>query len=283
MEAMSKKKTSIGFMYENASLFICPVCGAPLKVREPFFSCERGHDNSIPRKGAPVLMRTSLKKSRIYDKTLFENRRRFIMGGFYGDVYSKIALFVSRFAPDARTALDIGCGEGSHTKLLYSALNGKVKLVGFDISHDAIELASDYLSPDIFFFVGDATNMPLANKSFDVTINFLSPYQAQEVRRTLKDDGIFIKVTPNDGYLCELREALELGSYNGAEDVRRAANAHFEEIASERVLQTAQLSKEQREAAALMTPLTKECALIENIPDRVTIDLNVTCYKLKKE
>ena len=279
-ELRSKKETAFEFLRENAGLFACPICSAPLFVREPFLACENGHAFSMPRKGVPVLMKTQLKKSRVYDTELFLNRRKIIMGGHYAPVYAQIAEFVQHCAAP-RVLLDIGCGEGSHTKLIKQALGGGIKTLGFDISHDAISLASDYILSSAFFFVADATRVPLTDKSVDVIIDFLSPYQALETRRVLKDDGLFIKITPNAPYLHELRDALQISAYTGADDVMKTAGGHFSFVASARVTSTTKLCQAEREAAIKMSPLTKEraTAALANEINELTIDLTVTLFK----
>lgn len=282
MEALlGKKETALEFLRKNAELFVCPICQSRLFVKEPFFACESAHTFSVPRKGAPVLMRTQLKKSRIYDSELFSARRQVIMGGHYAPVYAKICEFIEKYCASPAVALDIGCGEGSHTKLIQDALGKGIKFLGFDISHDGISLASDYISPKAFYFVADATRVPLADKSVDIIIDFLSPYQALEARRILKDDGIFIKITPNAAYLHELREALQIGAYTGADDVRKTAEEHFCLIDLARVTCVANLNKGEREAVIKMSPLTKERATsaLEDEITKVTIDLTVTLYK----
>lgn len=280
MEALlGKKETAFEFLRGNAELFACPICSARLCVREPFFACENGHAFSVPRKGVPVLMKTQLKKSRIYDAELFVNRRKIIMGGHYAPVYAQIAEFVRKYSASPRVMLDIGCGEGSHTRRIAQALGGELISLGFDISRDAILLASDYIAAKAFFFVADATRVPLADNSADVIIDFLSPYQALETRRVLKDDGLFIKITPNAPYLHELREALQISAYTGANDVQKTAGEHFGFLDSARVTCAAKLSEGEREAAIKMSPLTREMEAAAIEINSVTIDLTVTCYK----
>ena len=51
------------------------------------------------------------------------------------------------------------------------------------------------------------------DSQFDVILNILSPANYEEFNRTLKDDGILIKVIPGNSYLKELRDIF----YDGTE------------------------------------------------------------------
>ena len=48
----------------------------------------------------------------------------------------------------------------------------KETLVGIDISKSAINLATDYLSENNLYVVGDTNNLPLKNNSIDIVIDF---------------------------------------------------------------------------------------------------------------
>src|SRR5690606_1726201 len=87
-----------------------------------------------------------------------------------------------------------------------------LKGVGVDISKEGILLASkNYF--DIIWCVADLANLPFMDSQFDVILNILSPANYEEFNRTLKDDGILIKVIPGNSYLKELRDIF----YDGTE------------------------------------------------------------------
>ena len=68
--------------------------------------------------------------------------------------------------------------------------------------------------PDVnFYFIGDVNNLPFTKKQFDVILDILSPYNEKEIKRLLKDDGLFIKVVPGVNYLKEVRDGLSMKEY----------------------------------------------------------------------
>lgn len=58
------------------------------------------------------------------------------------------------------------------------------------------------------WLVGDLAKSPLADQSFHVILNILSPSNYKEFKRILVEDGLVIKVVPRPHYLKELREVL---------------------------------------------------------------------------
>lgn len=282
--SIGKKERAFRFLTQSGGLFRCPLCGADMCAAEPFFRCGSGHNFSVSRKGVSTLLgRGQLKKSAVYDRELFENRRRFIAGGYYRAAYEAILALVVRHEKKEgaiRVLLDLGCGEGSHARALRARLApGKAKLIGMDLSKEAVELAGDYSDDKTFFFVGDVTNIPLREASVDLALDFLSPYQAKETRRVLADDGLFVKVIPGERYLEELRALAGLAAYPGYEEEKLIGNADFRLLARHRVTDVYALDEGARQAASRMTPLTKNILpggiKSTALPERVTIDLEI--------
>ena len=110
-------------------------------------------------------------------------------------------LFAKQFIKD-KVVLDIASGVGYGTRIL--AENVK-RIIGVDISKEAIEYAKrNYACKNCEFLVGDAEKLNFEDKSFDVVVSFetiehLKNYKKflEEIRRTLKDNGLFIVSTPN--------------------------------------------------------------------------------------
>jgi len=102
-----------------------------------------------------------------------------------------------------KRVLDIASGSGYGTNLLAQSA---AHVVGVDASQEAVTYATDvYGSDNSEFHVGDATSIPLADRSVDVVVSFetiehLEDYRAfvAEVDRVLADDGVFLLSTPND-------------------------------------------------------------------------------------
>lgn len=96
--------------------------------------------------------------------------------------------------------LDLGCGLGWGTNFLSS----KGMVVGVDVDRETIKKKD--INTNTEFIVSDATNLPFRNKSFDtvVSIENIEHVQDQvkyirEVNRILKNNGVFIISTPNEG------------------------------------------------------------------------------------
>jgi len=102
--------------------------------------------------------------------------------------------------------LDLGCGLGWGTNFLSS----KGNVIGVDIDKDSIKKANEKYkhNKNVKFVVADAINLPFKHGSFDtvVSIEDIEHVKNQrkyleEVYRVLKDNGILILTTPNDGNL----------------------------------------------------------------------------------
>ena len=98
--------------------------------------------------------------------------------------------------------LDIACGEGYGTNLMAEKA---LSIVGIDIYKRAIADAKlKYLKSNILFKVGDITNIPEKDLSFDLivcfeTIEHIDNYEKalMELKRVLKHNGILLISTPN--------------------------------------------------------------------------------------
>ena len=95
--------------------------------------------------------------------------------------------------------LDLGCG-GGRTTIPLNNLGSKI--IGMDISKGLINGAQKDF-PKIRWVLGDATNIPFTNETFDIVlfsfngIDNLFPYEKRkkclnEINRILKKEGFFI-------------------------------------------------------------------------------------------
>ena len=110
--------------------------------------------------------------------------------------------FAKEFVKD-KTVLDLGSGEGYGSFLLSATAK---EVVGIDINKETITHASSkYLKNNLRFITGSISSIPiLEEKIFDVIVCFeaiehIKEHDSliKEVKRLLKDDGIFIVSTPN--------------------------------------------------------------------------------------
>lgn len=111
-------------------------------------------------------------------------------------------VFASKFVEN-KIVLDVasGTGYGSY----YLIKNGAKKVIGLDISSDAINYAKNtYKKQNLNFMQGNSISLPFHDKSFDVIISFetiehIKKYDKflKECRRVLRNGGLFICSTPN--------------------------------------------------------------------------------------
>ena len=112
--------------------------------------------------------------------------------------YSFAAQFVK-----GKKVLDIATGVGYGAKLLRQ--EGAVYVCGVDISPESIEYAKNkYAGEGVEYIVGSAQDIPAEADSFDVVVSFETIEHIEnhrkflrEVKRVLRDDGVFIVSTPN--------------------------------------------------------------------------------------
>jgi len=110
--------------------------------------------------------------------------------------------FALHFVKDKRV-LDLGCGEGYGSYILSKSAE---YVAGIDIDKKTVKHASSkYIRNNLEFIQGSILEIPIAGeKLFDVLVCFEALEHVKEheelmkeVKRLLKDDGIFIVSTPN--------------------------------------------------------------------------------------
>jgi 23S rRNA (guanine745-N1)-methyltransferase len=128
------------------------------------------------------------------------------------------------------------------------------------------------------------TNLPFQNESVDVLLNIFSPSAYKEFNRVLTNDGVLIKVVPDEFYLKELRQAFfadneSKQSYSNENVVKK-----FEEsmnlVNNERITYTFAIPEHLQRDILLMSPLEWNASaekideLVGTITE-VTIDLRL--------
>jgi SAM-dependent methyltransferase len=105
---------------------------------------------------------------------------------------------------DKDEILEIGCGEGYGTSLISK---GVKEIVSLDVDLKTLKHARDKYGSDCNFALYDGTNLPIKSDKFDGVVSFQviehvrndSKY-VSEIKRILKNDGIFLCTTPNRAY-----------------------------------------------------------------------------------
>ena len=227
---LSKFEYSKNFL-KNDDLLICPICKEKLILMDHSLVCKNKHTYDISKKGITTLVSHShIKESKIYNYELFLNRRNFIQKMYYKDLYDEIIHIINEHFNNKINIVDLGCGEGAHTMNILNLLEQTYMYYGFDYSKVAIDMASCYNSDVRFYFVADVNNVPIKDNSIDLIIDILSPYNQSEIKRLLKNNGVFIKVAPGKDYLKEMRAAANISTYDKDEEVEQNLNKNFKVV-----------------------------------------------------
>ena len=132
---------------------------------------------------------------RIYDEKYFSTRSRPPMW------IRRAEFIVEKFHP--KTVLDIGCAYGELVKGLTQM---GVDAYGIDGSDYAINNSDPSIRSKLFKVNLNSDPFPFEDKMFDVIGSFYSvehihdiDFFSEELRRTLKDDGVVWFLTPNEG------------------------------------------------------------------------------------
>ena len=196
----------------------CPNCSLPLILNRTGYTCGNGHSFDRAKQGYCNFLLPNQKNSKDPgdDKEMIDARRKHLENGYYDFLLDEIITVVTQFANDERAGtsetsiLDLGCGEGYYLNKLYKALETDAKLVtakGIDISKVANRRAAVHYK-NIEFAVASTYSIPVLAESVDVALSVFSPYSEQELARVLKKRGVFIKVSPGERHLYQIKERL---------------------------------------------------------------------------
>lgn len=221
----SKKLMSAEKIENSQEIFICPLCKKQMQmIHLQSLVCCNQHCFDIAKQGyINLLSGTSNTK---YDKKIFEYRRVISKSGLFNPLHAAVSEIIMSQLPsdEPLSILDAGCGEGSHLNNIQIEINKKILnpllAVGIDISKEGISFAAAEYS-NVIWCVADIANCPFANQKFTFILNILSPANYSEFQRLIGDNGLVIKIVPEQDYLKELREIFYEGS-----DKRVYSNSH---------------------------------------------------------
>ncbi|AQP54166.1 methyltransferase domain-containing protein [Vagococcus penaei] len=284
---MLKKKMTYAqeFLAAQPDLFECPKCHEELQLVDvQSLGCVNNHRYNLSKKG--TIHFPDHHVSSDYDKEMLEHRRFMIQSGLYQPIIKTLQAILKEY--QHQVIVDMGCGEGSFLIELIKGLDNVDAAIGFDLSKDGVLLASDYAS-DGFWFVGDITAMPFQNQSVDCLLNIFSPSHYDEMSRVLTNDGLVIKVIPEQNYLKEMRMLF----YRDKEDKQNYSNEKiynkFQDsmkiIDEKRCTYTVPVTSENYEHMLGMSPLmwgasqaAKEYALNHPFKE-LTVDVKILIAK----
>lgn len=192
------------------SILICPICKGSLERDGRTYRCSKNHSFDMAKQGY-VNLHISNKKNSGDDKEMIQSRRDFLEKDYYKRISEEVNEVAGNYlGPEQLEILDIGCGEGYYTKHLKNYLEEqgrKSNIYGIDISKEAVLFASRSYK-DIFWAVGSAADLPMADKSLDAVVCMFSRLAEEEYSRVLKDDGILVVVSTGEDHLLDMKKVL---------------------------------------------------------------------------
>ena len=224
------------------SLFLCPICGAPLLREGGVYRCAGGHSYDVAREGYVHLLPANRKHSRQPgdDRDMVAARNRFLGGGWYRHLLDALQELALRYAGGKEIVfLDAGCGEGYYTAGVAEALEAAgrtVRSAGVDLSKFALKKAARR-SPETEFAVASVYHLPIADAAADLLLDCFAPLAAEEYRRVVKPGGVFLYVVPAPHHLMEMKNVLYEAPYeNPDQQVAYEGFSCLEVIPAERTL-----------------------------------------------
>ena len=242
--------------FASATAFACPICQENLALVESSLKCCNRHSFDLAKFGY-VNLAPQIKQSANYDKENFQNRQQILEAGFYQAILEAVSDLLSN-SKNAKTILDIGCGEGFYSRKLQERHPDKT-FYAFDISKDSVQIAAKS-EPNwaVNWFVGDLVRLPIKDASMDILLDIFSPANYGEFRRVLSKDGILIKVIPTKNHLKEIRQKVQDQLTNkdySNQDIKNHFQEHFTILSSQTASLTKTITAEQLQALLSMTPL----------------------------
>ena len=242
--------------FASATAFACPICQENLTLVESSLKCNNRHSFDLAKFGY-VNLAPQIKQSANYDKENFQNRQEILESGFYQAILEVVSDLLSN-SKNAKTILDIGCGEGFYSRKLQESHLDKT-FYAFDISKDSVQIAAKS-EPNwaVNWFVGDLARLPIKDASMDILLDIFSPANYGEFRRVLSKDGILIKVIPTKNHLKEIRQKVQDQLTNkdySNQDIKNHFQEHFTILSSQTASLTKTITADQLQALLSMTPL----------------------------
>lgn len=268
------------------SLYICPICGAPLTREPTAYRCKSGHSYDIAKEGHTHLLPANRKNSKAPgdDKGMAAARQAFLSKDYYAPLKNELCKLAASLTPAVPNVLDTGCGEGYYTAAIYHALceAGKTpQMAGTDISKFILRLAAKR-EKNIEFAVASSYHLPIADDSIDLLLNCFSPLALDEFSRVLHQGGRFLYVVPSEKHLWELKQVLYDAPYPN--EVKETPYDGFRYVEIRHVESMIHLdNQEDIHALFQMTPYywktpksgTERLAQLTELDTRISFDIHV--------
>jgi 23S rRNA (guanine745-N1)-methyltransferase len=179
----------------------CPVCRERLSIRDGGrrWECRENHSFDVAREGYVNLLTAARRRARRPGDSaeMISARRRFLATGVYDPLSSAIAAVVAAEQPEV--VLDVGCGEGRHTRAVSAPL-----VLGIDVAKPAVAAAARAHRAG-WYAVASAADLPLDDTAVDVALNVFGPVAGAELGRAIRSGGAAVTAHPGPDHLEGLR------------------------------------------------------------------------------
>ncbi|MFL0809769.1 MAG: methyltransferase domain-containing protein [Agarilytica sp.] len=233
-------------------LWSCPVCQSPLVNNAAGLGCEHGHQYDMAKQGYVNLLLANQKRSSEPGDSaeMVEARRNFLAAGHFSFLMQAIQACVEKYtSTSVCNLLDLGCGEGAYAHFLEQALPD-INIHACDISKYAVKRAASALS-DANVAVASNFNLPIQANSQDLVLAVFAPVNFDELQRILKEGGVFVRVSPGEQHLMEIKHEL----YETAHEHAPPQQEKAEVIETIEVKKQVSLDNSALENLLAMTPL----------------------------
>lgn len=266
---------------EPEMTWTCPSCHAPLQDEGNLWQCAQKHSFDKAKEGYVNLLLAQHKNSKAPgdNSEMVQARREFLNQGHYAPLAQAIVACLQQNLKthlgneSAFRVFDAGCGEGYYLRqVLADFIKSDTPILasGIDISKPAIQKAAKQ-NTQAQFAVASSYKLPLANSSQDVVIQVFAPSSTSEVKRVLKDTGIWLTVNPASDHLFELKQMV----YDQAQvhDSNTSEPEGFTIMSQQKVSFKLDLPKpQQRHNLLMMTPFY--WSISEDKKKRLLAELN---------
>lgn len=182
----------------------CPVCLTSLALVDDGrrFACTSRHSFDVAREGYVNLLLSGSRRRRVAGDSpeMVAARRRFLDSGAYDPLSEALAVAVSAEHPDV--VLDVGCGEGRHTRRVAAKW-----VMGVDVARHAVAAAARAHAAG-WYAVASAASIPLVDGAADALLDVFGPVMPDEFARAVRSGGVVIAAHPGPHHLEELRSLV---------------------------------------------------------------------------
>ncbi len=194
---------------EKPQLWLCPACQQALRDEGLSVVCDAGHRYDRARQGYLNLLLANQKHSLDPgdNRDMVDARREFLSAGHYDFLFAMLCeVLATHLNTDDATMCDLGCGEGSYLRAIGQQFPC-VNYWGCDISKHAVKRAATWVKP-AQLCVASTYHVPLQSHSQGVLLSVFSPTSVDEITRLLSPRGVFVRVSPAEKHLLQLKRAL---------------------------------------------------------------------------